>query len=381
MWCLWCLFACDRELVASDVLGRCATKIEAIASQGLDVAQLWRACGDVIAEAVPHFMEPCWFTLDPASCIVTSHFDPVEPQISGDYLAHEYGGDDVWKLASVVTSGVGSRTVHEATDGHPDVSECWRRFVAAYGAEQELIVPLRSRGGTAWATLSLYREPGQVPFSSDERSFLETVSRPLADGVRRGLLVGEVAEQTSPLAPCMVVVAEDWSIESMTPGTLEVFDLLPGPDDLPTPVRSVAAAVIGSRRATAARVRDRSGRWLTLHGAPLLDGARWRAAVIIERSDPDQLSPLLMDLYALTAREKDVTRLVLQGSSTREIAAELSVADQTVQQHLKSIFDKTGVASRREVVGKIFFAHYEPRLRDNERRTARSRPIRGGPMR
>ena len=66
-------------------------------------------------------------------------------------------------------------------------------------------------------------------------------------------------------------------------------------------------------------------------------------------------------------------------SSTTQIGQALTISANTVQQHLKHVFEKTGVRSRRDLVGKVFFAHYEPRVRDNERRVADGQPVRGGP--
>ncbi|MGH2920406.1 MAG: helix-turn-helix domain-containing protein, partial [Solirubrobacteraceae bacterium] len=128
------------------------------------------------------------------------------------------------------------------------------------------------------------------------------------------------------------------------------------------------------------RVLSRSGTWVVLHGASLVaDGAR-RVAVIVEPANPARISPLLMSVYGLTERERDVTRLVLQGESTAQIAQSLVVSPHTVQQHLKRVFEKTGVRSRRDLVGKVFFSHYEPRMLDNEQRALNEQPLRGGPF-
>jgi DNA-binding NarL/FixJ family response regulator len=87
-----------------------------------------------------------------------------------------------------------------------------------------------------------------------------------------------------------------------------------------------------------------------------------------------------MSAFGLTEREQEVTRLELKGESSAQIAAALVVSPHTVQERLKNIFEKTGVRSRRDLVSKVFFSYYEPRLRDNEARVPADLPVRGGPL-
>jgi DNA-binding CsgD family transcriptional regulator len=239
--------------------------------------------------------------------------------------------------------------------------------------------------------LGLYREPNHPQFTSDEIHFLRDLSPYLAEGARRGLLVGESTDPEGPDAPGLVVLTKNWSVESLTPGTERWFAELPDGDwergKLPPSVLAVAGRALRiaeeadvSSEIAFARVLSRSGLWLVLHGAALVGNGTHHIAVIIEPAHPARIMPLLMTTYGLTEREQDVTRLILQGNSTTEIAARLVLSAHTVQQHLKNIFDKTGVRSRRELVGQIFLFYYEPRLRDNERRTLSDQPLRGGPL-
>ena len=371
---------------------RARDKIAHLAGQNLDLVAFWEAATEAVASVVPHYMTPCWFTLDPASLLVTSHYQTQLIDLPPDMLAHEYYEDDFHKLTDVVRSERGFSTVHEATGGDPSRSPGWNRYVHPYGAEQELFVALRTRSSEAWGVMSLYREPGRPQFDSDEIRFLREVAPFLAEGARRGLLVGEAREPDGPEAPGLVVLREDWSVESMTPGVARWLEELPDGawerrGKLPPVVQSVAGRALRTAEhaeapgeVALARVLSRSGRWMVLHGAALVASGSRRVAVIIEPAHPARISSLLMAAYELTEREQEVTRLVLQGNSTAEIAERLFVQPQTVQQHLKRIFEKTGVRSRRELIGKVFFAHYEPRVNDNAQRAHTGKPLRGGPL-
>jgi DNA-binding CsgD family transcriptional regulator len=373
----------------ADAKQRASDKLAQLSRRGLDLATYWRQANEVIAAAVRHYEAPCWYTFDPASLLVTSHFHEGLPEIPREWLVTEYYEDDVYKLADVARSQRGITTLYEATAGDPAKSKRWHHNVA-YGGDQELIAGLRTRDGAVWGALALYRERGEPLFDSDELAFLRSVSGYLAEGARRALLVGEATDREWPDAPGIIIISERGEVESMTPGLDRWLDELPDGDPttgrLPSAVLAVAGRALQPASAHPpgdlpfARVLTHTGAWAVLHGATLISDGSRRVAVIVEPAHPARISPLLMSAYGLTERERDITRLVLRGYSTTEIAGELVLSAHTVQQHLKNVFEKTGVRSRRDLMGKVFFSYYEPRVRDNEHRVALSRPLRGGPM-
>ena len=93
--------------------------------------------------------------------------------------------------------------------------------------------------------------------------------------------------------------------------------------------------------------------------APMESG---RIAVIVEPAPPLEAGAIALRAYGLTPRELEVAALVLQGFSTAEIAAQLVVSELTVQQHLKGVFEKAGVRSRRELVSEVFRSQYWSRM-------------------
>jgi DNA-binding CsgD family transcriptional regulator len=321
---------------------------------------------------------------------VTSHFQKAVPEFPAEWITMEYAEDHVMQLTDVARSPSGISTLYEATGGDPSSSPRWQANMTL-GVDQEMITALRTRSGDVWGALGLYRQPDRPLFDADEQAFLASISPIMADAVRRALLIGESADPEGPDAPGMIVLGPGWRPESMSPSVEEWLRDLPdgnlAASRLPTAVLAVAGRAARSATSTGdraevavARVLTRSGRWVVLHGVLLTAVDNQRVAVIVEPAHPSRIAPLLMSAYGLTQREQQLTRLVLQVFSTIDIAARLVISVHTVQSHLRNVFTKTGVRTRRDLVTKIFFAHYEPRLRDNEQRTASNRPLRGGPV-
>src|SRR3954465_1277736 len=127
-----------------DAKERALLQVARAAGEGLDLVAFWEHAREALAAAIPHHLGPCWYTLDPASLLVTSHYDHgMIPELPREWLAHEYLEDDAHQLAGIARAGPGLSTLHEATGGDPSASARWSRFISPHGGEQgALVAPL-----------------------------------------------------------------------------------------------------------------------------------------------------------------------------------------------------------------------------------------------
>jgi DNA-binding CsgD family transcriptional regulator len=106
-----------------------------------------------------------------------------------------------------------------------------------------------------------------------------------------------------------------------------------------------------------ARTHLAGGFWLTLRAArlssqqPPAAGGATIAVAIEEASAADRLD-LFSRAFGLTARERELLSLLATGSDTRAMARQMSLSEHTVQDHLKSIFTKTGARDRVTVLSR-----------------------------
>lgn len=281
---------------------------------------------------------------------------------------------DYNKFAALARAARPAASLSEATAGRLDQSRRQRELRRPSGFEDELRAVLVS-DAQAWGALTLLRERGRPHFTESEVRRVTSLVGALAEGLRRSLLLGELAVGDETAAG-LVLLGDDNSIERANPVARDLLDELAphelnGAHDEHVPIvvqavasraRSIAAGDAPDDAIASARVRARSGRWLTAHGSVLGDGPAAQVAVILEPAHAPELAPLIAAAYGLTERERKVTQLVAQGLSTSDIASRLHLSAWTVQDHLKSIFSKTGTGTRGELVARLFFDHYTTRL-------------------
>jgi DNA-binding CsgD family transcriptional regulator len=300
--------------------------------------------------------------VDPATLLYTRAFRRgMPPEASAAFLAAEFGDDDVNQLRQLVLLPSPVGWLDQATGGHRMAAGRYRRAMLPFGLGDELRVALVA-DGTCWGLLCLHRAQARAGFEAPDAARLAALAPYIAGALRRALLTEQVRAEPAGDGPGVALVDADGTVRSSTPAAArwlaELSELdQPRPQRLPTVVASVlerltsaAGEDLGMARA---RVLAPSGQWLTVH-ASRLDDADGSVAIVVEPASPTALAPLIVAAYGLTARESQVTQRLLTGLARKTIASELRISQHTVNDHVKAVFDKTGVSSAGELRAQVF---------------------------
>ncbi|MFI6287812.1 LuxR C-terminal-related transcriptional regulator [Streptomyces sp. NPDC051018] len=382
----------------------------------LDVLQ---AAADTLLNAVSADVW-CAVMLDPATLLDTGglheHSFPrsVMPRLFEIEHADQTGVDNLRALARRADP---VSLLSRSTGGRMAESVYYRDVLRPAGLADELRVLLRD-GARTWGLFVLCRAEDSRPFTPAEVALAGAVRAPAATALRRSLLLSGIDRDDVPDAAGLLIIDDDQRTRLCTATAERWLGLVQ--EAHPAPGRRVpyALAALVNKARTAgpgvqvrSRAISRTGQWVTLSawresgrnegpagcgsggaeartggpdvkarsegpgaeartGGPGAEaqsggpGAETLTYVSLAPSTPRELTAIVLDAYGLTPREREVAQHVLLGRSTAEVSAALHIAEYTVQDHLRKVFDKAGVRSRREFSGELFRRCYLPRLDD-----------------
>lgn len=328
-----------------------------------ELPELARTVYETVARHVP-FDFACFATTDPATGMITWTSKSRSLGVGDEeFAAVEYGPPDVNGFAEIARREPPVGVLSVDTCGRPDLCRRHRDFLyPRFGFTDELRTVFLSRA-VGWGALALYRGAGDPPFTPADGAQLGAVSDILAEAVQRSLFRRDPAPHNAappptavPDGPVVLIIDAVDRVTHLTPAVPAVIEELGGWDhgSLPANVLAVVATARTGAAHPDTRTRGDAGRWLSLRAAPLAGPpGRHDVVVTIEATPRTALSRLVLAAHGLTSREEEVALLVLQGADTRAIAGTLFLSPHTVQDHLKSVFVKLGVNSRREMTARL----------------------------
>jgi DNA-binding CsgD family transcriptional regulator len=249
--------------------------------------------------------------------------------------------------------------LHAVTGGQLEQSLVWREILTDHDVSDVASVVFRDRFG-CWAFLDLWRYADV--FTDAQASVLAEHVETITTALRRCTL-RTFSRSTRPrthhlrTGPIVLVLSDQLEVRGQTPETERYLRALVPPDGdrapIPAGAYNVAAQLLAIEAGVddhppAARVHLDEGDWLALRAARIGDDI----AVSIERASPIERLELFRRSAGLSAREAELLDLLATGADTRAIAARMFVSEHTVQDHLKSIFAKSGTTSRRELLAR-----------------------------
>lgn len=345
-------------------------RVERLCRTATDPLDLYRAVVPVLDRAVASDLW-CGLLLDPSTVMNTGgyHDEGLPLAVLPRLLELEVGAADVNQLPALVRDRVGVSTLHRVTGGRPELSARYRDVMVPAGMGPELRAVLRDRG-RPWGALVLFRELGAPDFTEAEVELVAAVAPEVAAAVRRTFLVSEMRHRDAEDGPGMAVLRVDGlaiEVELASRAAAALLEQMPDTfiEGIPVGVIMLVSRLIASGgRRQSATVRLRTGKWMSVQLDVLeaVDGGGpERLSLVIEPVAPYALAEVIAEAYGLTAREREVARLVVAGNSNPEVAGALSISLTTVQDHLKKVFAKMGVGSRHELTARMFFDQYLPR--------------------
>jgi DNA-binding CsgD family transcriptional regulator len=250
-------------------------------------------------------------------------------------------------------------------------SDLWREVQRPLGIVDVASVVFRDPWG-CWGFLDLW---SPTPYAAEDLALLRALAPRLTSALRSARAaqfetvavpldrVGPGAPAGPPwrdLGPAVVLLDDALSIVGRTTAADELLAVLlpgaPGAAPVPAGVYNVAAALLAAecgvdRSQPMARVPVTDGVWLTLRASRVTPGSL--IAVTIEPSSPADRLDVFARAHRLSERERQLLGLLAEGADTRQIAATMLLSRHTVQDHLKSIFAKTGTHTRRVLLSHV----------------------------
>jgi DNA-binding CsgD family transcriptional regulator len=337
---------------------RCREHLERLSDSSLDGESIQReAVADL--QRVIGFDRWCWPLADPDSHVplggLAEHdYGPSLPRA----LELEFSGNDFAPKHVLARRGVSAASLSAETGGDLARSPRWDEVMRPFGIGDVGTVACRDALG-CWGWIEAYRDGSDPAFDADDLQLLTAIGPSLGSALRKTFLVPREDGAVEPSPPGVIVLGPDLRVVSWTAAARTWIDALPAAalfsawGILPPVVYPVATLSRSRNAEEEAHALERTvdGRWLMIQGARLEgDNEDGKIAVTLRRATPSEMFDLLCRVYALTQRERDVVAAIIVGLDTRGITERLFISRHTVQDHLKSVFEKLGVHSRRELL-------------------------------
>jgi DNA-binding CsgD family transcriptional regulator len=371
---------------------RLVDEIDVLGSRGLPRKEFFAELSPRLRNVVDNDAS-CWHTLDPHTRLMTSDspeeliergvFAADETQAAGELLVRsEYIVDDVNTFAGLAARRVPVGILDHATRGAPESSARYRDLLLPADIPHELRAAFVIRG-RVWGAVHIARRAASGPFEQRDADALAHAAGAIARGIRASLRFDAARRVTGVEAPGLVVLGPGDEVELITPPARALLETMRSDrpayadDAMATPVLALASFVRGAPEggqggSNVVTVPASDG-WITLHASlPGPPGDR-RVAIVLERAGGARSATVRLEAFGATAREREVATLLARGLSRAEMAEVLVLSQHTVEDHVKSLYDKLGVASRHELVARVFLDEYLPEVARQTPLTSRGR--------